>query len=435
VKNTLIRNAHIIDPSRQIDRKGSILISGDKIAWTGQDKDAPEINDCRVFETSNLIACPGFVDLHCHLREPGFEDKETIATGTAAAAKGGFTTVCCMANTNPPIDNPSVVKFVKDKASAEGSVRVLPIGCITKGRRGEELSDMKALVKAGVVAFSDDGSAVMDSDLLQKAFELSLALGVPVIEHCEDKAMVGNGQINEGKMASRLGLAGIPAAAEETIVARDIALAELTGAHLHIAHVSTAGSVSLIRDAKRRGVHVTAEVTPHHLTLTEDILQDLNTNAKVSPPLRTAKDIAALIEGLKDNTLDAIATDHAPHTEKEKASGFTSAPSGISILETALGSLMGLVHSGSLDMNLLISKLTCGPVSVIGNKYAKLGTLQEGSFADIVLFDPGLKWIVDPQKFVSRGKNTPLAGTELKGKVMATFYQGKVVYSDERLVK
>ena len=328
---------------------GSLLIADGKIAWLG----TGEPETCRlmittIIDAENLIACPGFIDLHCHLRDPGFEEKETIATGTRAAARGGFTTVCCMPNTEPPIDNRSVVDYVKNKAAQEGAVRVLPIGCITKGRKGEALAEMGELAQAGVVAFSDDGNPVMNSRLMRQALDYSRAFGLPVIEHCEDKVLAEGGQMNEGIISTRLGLAGMPAAAEESMVARDIALAELTGARLHIAHVSTAGSVELVRAAKRKGIKVTAEVTPHHLTLTEEKVMGYDTNAKVNPPLRTSKDIEALIQGLKDNTIDAIATDHAPHTEVEKLCEFAYAPFGISILETALGMLMGLVHEGKI---------------------------------------------------------------------------------------
>jgi dihydroorotase len=324
MKSVLFINARLLDPSQKLDAAGSILISGGKIAWSGTGDQKPPVNGYSVIDARNLVLCPGFIDLHCHLRDPGFEEKETIATGSQAAARGGFTTVCCMPNTEPAIDNQSIVDYVKEKAALEGAVRVLPIGCITKGRKGESLAEMGELARAGVIAYSDDGSSVMNSRLMRQAMDYSKAFGLPVIEHCEDKVLVENGQMNEGLMASRLGLAGMPAAAEESIVARDIALAALTGARLHIAHISAAGSVDLVRAAKMKGIKVTSEVTPHHLTLTEDIVVDYDANAKVNPPLRTPGDIQALIQGLKDNTIDAIATDHAPHTRVEKNCEFAS---------------------------------------------------------------------------------------------------------------
>jgi dihydroorotase len=431
MRPVLVQNARIIDPSQKIDQTGSLLIDDGKIAWLGKGGQKPPVNDFLVIKAENLIACPGFIDLHCHLRDPGFEEKETIATGTLAAARGGFTTVCCMPNTEPPIDNQAAVDYVKQKASDEGSIRVLPIGCITRGRKGETLAEMGELAQAGVVAFSDDGNSVMNSRLMRQALDYSRAFGLPVIEHCEDKVLTDGGQMNEGIISTRLGLPGIPAAAEVSIIARDIALTELTGARLHVAHVSTAGGVELIRAAKLKGIRVTAEVTPHHLTLTDARVMGYDSNAKVNPPLRTATDIQALIRGLQDNTLDAIVTDHAPHTEVEKLCEFAYAPFGISMLETALGMLLGLVQEGKIDINLLISKLTCEPGRIIRSDYGRLGTLAVGGQADVTLFDPEREWVVDPRNFASKGKNTPLAGTKLRGKVMATFYRGNPVYKDD----
>ena len=336
-----------------------------------------------------------------------------------------------MPNTEPPIDNQATVDYVKQKAADEGSIRVLPIGCITRGRKGETLAEMGELAQAGVVAFSDDGNSVMNSRLMRQALDYSRAFGLPVIEHCEDKVLTDGGQMNEGIISTRLGLPGMPAAAEESIIARDIALTELTGAQLHVAHVSTAGGVGLIRAAKLKGIRVTAEVTPHHLTLTDARVMGYDSNAKVNPPLRTATDIQALIRGLQDNTLDAIATDHAPHTEVEKLCEFAYAPFGISILETALGMLLGLVQEGKIDINLLISKLTCEPGRIISSNYGRLGMLAVGDQADVTLFDPEREWVVDPRTFASKGKNTPLAGTKLRGKVLATFYRGNPVYKDD----
>ena len=433
MKSLLIQGSHIIDPSQGIDEIGSLLITEGKISWLGRGEITPPQPDYDVLHAQGLIVCPGFIDLHCHLRQPGFEEKETIATGTRAAARGGFTTICCMPNTNPPLDNQATVDYVKSTAATEGMVRVLPIGCISKGRKGKELAEMGELVSSGVIAYSDDGEPVMNSYLMCQALDYSRAFGLPIIDHCEDTILTEGGQMNDGIISTRLGLSGIPAAAEEIIVARDLALAELTGGRLHIAHVSTEGSIDLIRRAKEKGIRVTAEATPHHLTLTEENVIGYNTNAKVNPPLRTKRDIQALIQGLKEGVIDIMATDHAPHTEADKLCEFDVAAFGISGLETALGSLMSLVHDGQLTLATLIAKLTCEPAKIIGNKYGKLGTLDIGVSADITIFDPALNWVVDTKAFASKGRNTPLAGSVLKGKVMATISQGKLVYKDDLL--
>lgn len=431
----LIRGGHIIDPSQGIDHVGDLLIAEGKIV---QARGTVIPGETMNLDASGLTVCPGFIDLHCHLREPGFEDKETIATGTKAAAIGGFATVCCMANTEPPLDAPAAVNWLKQKASRDGLVGVLPVGCITKGRKGEELNDMAELTEAGVVAFSDDGDPVTSSQLMRRAMEYSRDLGLPVIDHCEDKTLSDNGIINEGQMSAKLGIKGIPAAAEEVMVARDLILAKLTGARLHIAHVSTKGSVELIRRAKEEGISVTAEVTPHHLTLTEERImgkasnEPFDTNAKVNPPLRTKEDVQALIEGLKGGVIDAVATDHAPHTLADKNCGLELAAFGISGFETAFGCLMSLVHEGKIDLAMLLSKLTCEPAKVIGRN-GELGTLKAGAPANITIFDPDREWIVDSRNFASKGKNTPYDGYKFKGKVMVTIVSGKIVYIDRRI--
>ncbi len=423
----LIQKGRIIDPGQGIDEIGSLLIREGEIAGWGE---IPPQADYNVLPAEGLVVCPGFIDFHCHLRQPGFEEKETIATGTQAAARGGFTTVCCMPNTSPPLDNSRIIDYVKSLAAREGVVRVLPIGCITSGRKGEALAPMAELATAGVVAYSDDGSPVRNPRLMHQALDHSRVLGLPVIDHCEDTTLSEGGQVNEGVVSLELGLRGIPAAAEETMVHRNLALArQLAGCHLHIAHVSTEGSVELIRAAREQGIRVTAEVTPHHLTLTEEAALGFNTNAKVNPPLRTKRDVQALIRGLNDGVIDIIATDHAPHTEADKQCEFTLAAFGISGLETALGSLMKLVHTGELGLTTLIAKLTSEPARIL--KYEKLGTLEVGAPADITIFDPDREWVVDTSSFASKGKNTPLAGSELKGKVMATLFQGKPVYKDD----
>ena len=424
MKDLIIKGGRIIDPAHNVDMVGDVLISDGKIKKTSKNITAP---DAEIMDVKGKVVCPGFIDLHCHLRQPGYENKETIATGTLAAARGGFTTVCCMPNTNPPIDNLPLVEYVKSVAEKEGLVRVLPIGCITRERKGEELADMAEMAQAGVIGFSDDGSYVKNPRLMRRALEYSLPLGLPVIEHCEDPDLSMDGQMNEGIIATRLGLCGIPNAAENVAVVRDIILAELTGARLHLAHVSTKGSVELVRQAKKRGVKVTAEVTPHHLTMTEERVLGYNTAAKVSPPLRTQADIDALIEGLKDGTIDVIATDHAPHALNDKLCEFGTALNGISGLETALGSLMKLVHAGKLDLSLLIAKLTESPARILGRE---LGTLAVGAPADVTIFDPEAEWVVDVEKFASKGRNTPIKGERLKGKVIATIYGGQFVYRE-----
>jgi dihydroorotase len=431
-KAMLIKNGRIMDPSKGLDISGDLLIADGRIKEVAANiKEIPA--DCGVLDAKGMIVCPGFIDYHCHLRQPGFEEKETIATGSKAAAKGGFTTICCMPNTNPALDNKATIDYIKATSASEACIRVLPIGCITKGRSGKELADMGELAEAGVVAVSDDGSTIADSRIMKQALEYSTIFDLAISDHCEDAMLSEGGQINEGIIATRLGLRGIPDAAEENIISRDITLAKLSGARIHICHISTQGSVELVRNAKKDGVKITAEVTPHHLTMDEEMVLGYDTNAKVNPPLRTRKDIEALISGLKDGTIDIIATDHAPHTANEKLCEFSKAPFGISGFETALGSLMKLVHNGDIYINLLISKLTAAPANIIGNRFGKLGTLEEGAMADITIFDPDAEWTVSIKDFYSKGKNTPLNGEKLKGKVMATIFNGKVVYKDNSI--
>ncbi|MFH1383033.1 MAG: dihydroorotase [Chloroflexota bacterium] len=431
----LIKGGRIIDPGQGIDQTGSLLVAEGKIKWLGKGKETPPESDCEVLPADGLVVCPGFIDLHCHLREPGFEEKETIATGSEAAARGGFTTICCMPNTNPPLDNPKAIEYVKAKATKDAIVRVLPIGCVTKGRQGKEIANLPELAAAGVIGFSDDGDPVPNVPLMRQTMEYSRDLYLPVIDHCEDKTRTKGGVVNDGEISIQLGLPGIPASAEENIVTRDLALAEMTGGWLHLAHVSTAGSVALIREAREKGVWFTAEVTPHHLTLTEEIVSAAGTNAKVNPPLRTKNDVQALVQALKDNLIDIIATDHAPHTEADKKLDMAKAPFGISGLETALGSLLGLVHSGALPLTLIIAKLTSEPSKILGEKCGQLGTLAIGATADITIFDPEQEWVVDTSHFASKGKNTPLAGTTLKGKVIATIFGGNIAYTDEKILR
>ena len=423
----LIRGGRIIDPSQDIDKTADLLIKDGKIHWLGEGK--PPEDNYAILNAAGLIVCPGFIDLHCHLRQPGDEAKETIASGTWAAARGGFTTVCCMPNTNPPLDNGDMLNYVRTVAAREGIIRVFPVGCVSVGRKGEELADLNELEMNGAVAFSDDGSPVSRPEIMRRALEYSRDFKRPIIDHCEDLSLAKDGQVNEGVVSLEMGLRGIPAKAEEAMVKRDIDLAKETGGHIHIAHVSTAGSVDLIRAAKEDGVHVTAEVTPHHLTLTEEDVIKYGTLAKVNPPLRTKQDTIALLRALNDSVIDIVATDHAPHTKADKDCEFTQAAFGISGLETALGSLAGLILKSELSLNNMIAALTMGPARVLG--YAKLGTLEIGAPADICIFDLHKEWTVDVEKFASKGKNTPLNGQTLKGKVMSTIYMGRPVYMDE----
>jgi dihydroorotase len=439
----LIRRPRIVDPGRSLDELGDILIEAGKITATGQ-LPADQIPEgCSVIEGSGLVACPGFIDVHCHLREPGFEYKETIDSGTRAAARGGFTTVCCMPNTEPPIDNAAVVELVQKLSRLYAVVRVLPIGCVTKGRQGKELAEMEELASAGVVAFSDDGDPVYDPGVMRLALSYSEDLGLPVIDHCQDPDLSRHGVMAESWTSTMLGLPGIPAAAEEAMVARDISLVELAGGRLHLAHLSTAGSASIVRQAKARGLPVTAEVCPHHLTMTDDwvmgsqgmaidaaSLSAYDTSTKVYPPLRSRGDVDALITGLSDGVIDCIATDHAPHDSTSKEVTYQDAAFGISVLETALGSALQLVRLGRITLNGLIERLTVGPSRVLGPNFHRLGTLAPGTPADIVLLDLDREWAVNAEEFESKGKNTPLIGATLKGKVVTTLVDGKVVFRD-----
>jgi dihydroorotase len=423
----LIKEGHILDPSEKLNKTGSILIEDGKVkGYPSDTKKLEKDPTIEVINAQGMIVAPGFIDMHVHLREPGFEHKETIRTGCSAAAAGGFTSVVCMPNTNPVNDNASVTEYILLKARTEGIVNVFPIGAITKGEKGETLAEIGEMWEAGCVGISDDGRSVMNSRVMRHAMEYVKAFGIPVISHAEDIDLSGHGVMNEGFTSTVLGLRGIPSASEEVMVARDITLAELTGAHLHIAHVSTAGAVRLIRDAKKRGVKVTAEATPHHFTLTDRAILNYDTNAKVNPPIRSQEDVDAIREGLKDGTIDVIATDHAPHSEDEKKVEFDLAPFGISGLETALPVSLKLVQDGVLTLPELITHLTFNPAKIIG---VDRGTLKVGATADIVIFDPDKTVTVDREKFRSKGKNTPFHGWQLSGSVLYTIVSGKVVFS------
>ena len=419
----LIKGGRVVDPGCQRDEICDLLLIDDKIAEVGQDITCPE--DGEIIDAAGKIVAPGLIDIHCHLREPGQERKETIATGTHAAAAGGFTRILPMPNTKPVADNPAAINYVRDRAEKEGLVHVHPIGAITKGSEGKELSEMSFMADAGAVAFSDDGRPVSNSRLMRLALEYSLIFNLPIVAHEEDLELVDDGDMNEGYYSTILGLRGIPRAAEETMIARDIILARLTGAHLHIAHVSTANGVEMVRKAKREGLKVTAEVTPHHLTLTDAAVKTYDTNTKVNPPLREESDIKALIEGLKDGVIDCIATDHAPHTIEDKVIEYHFAANGISGFETALPVLWTyLVDSGKLTAAELIRAMSYAPSQVMN---LPGGSLAPGEVADIVVIDPLLEKVVDKSKFYSKGKNTPYEGQVLKGWPVFTIVNGKVV--------
>ena len=443
----LITGGRVIDPANNHDGVFDVLIADGEIKAVDRTIPADSLDgNVRVIQADGLVVSPGFIDIHTHLREPGYEYKETIATGAAAAVRGGFTTICAMPNTDPAIDNAAVVDYVAHRA-ADAPARVRVIGCVTKQRAGRELADMEELLSAGVVAFSDDGDPVYDAGLMRLALTYGRDLGVPISNHCEDHALCPGGVMAEGWVSSRLGLAGIPAVAEEAMVARDISLAELTGGRLHLAHLSSAGSVALVRQAKARGIPVTAEVCPHHLLLTDSWAlggkgdpnvaagpMAYDTHTKVYPPLRTDADVAACIAGLADGTIDCVATDHAPHERVSKECTYHDAAFGISVLETALGALMSTVHSGNVSLPTMIERLTTGPARVLGNGLSQYAALSPGTPADLTLFSPDAAWTVDASKFASMGRNTPLDGVELRGRVAATLVGGRVVFEEPALL-
>ena len=418
----LITGGHVIDPG-QFNGVADVLIDEGRIVAVGPHLKAPA--GAATIDATGRLVLPGFVDLHVHFREPGFEYKESIQSGAAAAVAGGFTSVCCMPNTNPVNDNQAITKLMLDRAREAGLANVFPIGAITKGSEGKELAEIGDLRRAGCVAISDDGKPVMNSLVMRRAMEYALAFDVPVVDHCEDLHLAEGGCMNEGAISTELGLPGMPAAAEDVMVARNVALAELTGARLHLAHISTEGSVRMVREAKSRGLKVTAEACPHHFTITEETVRGYNTYAKMNPPLRTWKDVQAIKEGLRDGTIDVIATDHAPHATQEKQLGFTEAPFGIVGLETALPLTFALVDEGVLSLESAVDKLSTAPAKAFG--LAK-GTLAVGADADVAIVDQQEQWEVDPAKFRSKSRNTPFAGWKVKGRVTTTIVGGRVVF-------
>jgi dihydroorotase len=421
MKTLRISNGRVIDPAQAIDQVTDLWIRGENILGIGPQ---PQLQADRVLDAAGKIVCPGLIDMHVHLREPGREEDETIATGTAAALAGGVTSVACMPNTEPALDNQAAAEFVYLQAARAGNANVFPVGAVTKGREGKELAEIGGLVEGGAVAFTDDGTPVVSAEIMRRALEYCRMFDKVVMNHCEDLELTRGGVMNEGYESMRLGLRGMPAAAEEVMVHRDITLAELTGGRLHILHVSTAGSVDLIRRARKRGVPVTGEACPHHFTLNDSSLRSFDSNFKMSPPLRTETDVQAIIEGLKDGTLDVIATDHAPHAPEKKMRELSEAPNGIIGLETLIPiCVRSLIEPGHLTWPQLIEKLTVHPARILG---IDRGTFRNGAIADVTIIDPSVEWTIDPSQFRSKSRNSPFAGWKVRGRAFATLVRGQV---------
>ncbi|MBI4051006.1 MAG: dihydroorotase [Elusimicrobia bacterium] len=429
----LIKGGRVLDPSQNLDRIADALIEGNQIKALGSNlASRMKLDGIQAWDAKGLWVMPGVIDLHVHLREPGREMDETVATGTRAAAKGGVTSLCCMPNTEPPIDSPRMVQFILNKSKEQGAVHVFSAGCVTKGQKGEELAEMGLMAEAGAVAFTDDGKPVMNTQIMRRALEYSKSLGFPVMDHCEDAHLSQNGVMHEGLVSSRLGVCGIPAEAETLMAQRDIQLAEMTGGRLHLAHVSCAGTVETIRQAKRLGVRVTAETCPHYFALTDESLVDFNSNFKMNPPLRTQKDLKAIQEGLRDGTVDAIATDHAPHAPFRKSAGLESAPFGVIGLETLLPLTMTVLVSEKILTPLeAVRCLSTNPAKILGLKMK--GGLRVGMDADVTLVDPTTVREVTDQ-FESKSKNSPFIGWKLKGFAVGTIVSGRVVMRDGAFV-
>ncbi len=420
----LLRGGRVVDPSQNLDRVSDVLVVNGKVESVAERLAAPD--GANVIDVAGRVVAPGLIDLHVHFREPGQEDLETVATGAMAAVAGGFTSVCAMPNTDPVTDNQAAIGFIVRQAQRAARARVYPIGAITLGQRGDKLAEFGEMVGAGAVAVSDDGKPVVSSHMMRTALEYARTFGIPVADHCEEPSLAQGGVMHEGIVSTRLGLKGIPAAAEEIMVARDVILAELTGGHVHLCHMSTRGSVEIIRRAKEKGLRVTAEATPHHFSLTHERCEGYDTNAKMNPPLREAADREAIRQGLKDGTLDVISTDHAPHHYDAKEREFDDAPNGIIGLETSLGlALTELVHTGLLTLPQLIARMSTDAARIFR---LPGGTLRKGSPADIVIIDPDRKWTVRPEESFSKSRNTPFAGAELKGRAVSTIVRGSVVF-------
>lgn len=426
MRPVIIRGGRVVDPSQKMDGVLDVLLVDGLVARVGERLEAPE--EAETIDATGLVVAPGLIDVHVHLREPGQEHKETIRSGVRAAAAGGFTAVVAMPNTDPPIDNPASVGFVLAEGLRAGGARVYPTGCITVGQNGEQLTEFGELLHAGAVAVTDDGRPVSSAGMLRMALEYALTFDIPVAVHEEELTLSRGGSMNEGIIASRLGLTGIPNEAEDVMIARDLMLAELTGGRLHVQHVSTRRGVELIRAAKARGVRVTAEGTPHHFTLTDEAVEAYRTDAKMNPPLRSVADRDAVRQGVVDGTLDVIATDHAPHHYDEKEQAFEDAPNGIIGLETSLGlSYTELVETGLIDLSTLIDRMSCAPARSMGLDKL-MGSLAEGRFADVTLIDPAAEWTVDPAAFLSLSKNTPFGGRRLRGRAVRTIVGGRTVW-------
>ena len=425
-RRTVLRGGRVIDPSQNLDATGDLILEDGKTGAFETAAGASYGDDVRIIDCAGLVVSPGFIDVHCHLREPGREDVETIATGARAAAVGGFTAVCAMPNTQPVTDNQAAVGFVLRQGQMANAARVHPIGAISLGQKGEALAEFGEMVGAGAVAVSDDGKPVASAHLMRTALEYARTFGIPVADHCEEPTLAAGGAMNEGIVSARLGLKGIPAEAEEIMVIRDILLARRTGGHVHLCHMSTKGSVELIRWGKERGIRVTAEACPHHLSLTENEVNGYNTNAKMNPPLRTEEDVEAIREAVRDGTIDLVATDHAPHHYDEKEREFSDAPNGIVGLETALAVVVKwLVKPEIIDLPTLIQRMSVSPARTFG---LPGGSLQRGAVADVTVFDPTREWKVDAANFVSKGRNSPYSGHTLQGVVMCTIVGGRIVH-------
>ena len=419
----LIQNGRVIDPSQQMDRVTNLLIDEGRIAAY----DVDSVEDCQNIDASDKIVAPGLLDIHVHLRDPGREEDETIETGTAAALAGGFTSIACCPNTEPPIDSQGTVEYIKQKAARADNCNVYVIACVSKNREGKELAEIGQLIEAGAVGVSDDGSPVYSAELMRRAFEYCLMFNRPVMNHSEIMELTKNGVMHEGLTQLVLGLGGIPAAAEDVMISRDVALAEATGGWLHVMHVSSGGSIHIIRRAKKRGARVTSEVTPHHFTLTDECLRTFDSNYKMNPPLRGQGHVDACIEGLQDGTIDCIVTDHAPHAKEKKMQELDRAPFGILGLETALGLVVTkLIEPGHLDWTTALEKLTINPARVIG---VDKGTLAIGADADVVVIDPNVEWTVDPAEFKSKSSNTPFIGWKLRGRAEKVVVGGRLKFS------
>lgn len=424
MRPVLLQGGRVIDPASGRDEVADVLLATGRVEAVGQALGVPD--DADVIDATDRVVAPGFIDLHTHLREPGQEDLETIATGAASAVAGGFTAICAMPNTDPVCDNQGVVGFVVSQAEHARMARVYPIGAVSLGQKGQQMAEFGELVGAGAVAVSDDGHPVMSSHLMRTALEYARVFGIPVADHCEEKSLAEGGAMHEGIVSTRLGLKGIPSAAEEIMVARDIILAELTGGHVHLCHMSTRGSVELIRRAKDKGIRVTAEACPHHFTLTHEACEGYNTNAKMNPPLREEADREAICQALRDGTIDAIATDHAPHHYDAKEREFDQAPNGIIGLETAFALANSeLVTRGILTLPQLVDRMSTVPARIFG---LPGGSLARGAPADVVILDPGLAWTVEPSAFRSKSRNTPFGGRSVRGRAVATIVRGQVVF-------